>query len=196
MNKSLCRKFTIVDAMILVASTAPAFTAWRSRWPLGVSRQWIYAESRKSLNELLLLVNLDIYCLSIFIACLTVACLVLWLRQPRPSLRELARRPGMVACTAAVIVLAIRLINFGCVIGIRTVDGIYPVRGLSMMDFNVIEFRGLPSEMGCAVAASWVIQRISERWHCEPSWLDRTGRILGVFWVGTIPFSWFTTSWN
>jgi hypothetical protein len=102
----------------------------------------------------------------------------------------------MMACTAATVVLTIRLINHFIVIGILAVDGIFPVIGLSEMNINEPEWRRIPSEIGCAVAAAWIVQRISERWRCEPTWLDRTGRILGAFWVGTSPFSWFTTVYS
>jgi hypothetical protein len=196
MSKSVARKFQLADAMILVASTALACTALRSQWPLGIPSLLAYTGPKKSINNMLVDFNISIFELSKLTASLTVACLVLWLRQPRPALLHLVLRPGMMACTAATVVLTIRLINHFIVIGILAVDGIFPVIGLSAMNINELEWRRIPSEIGCAVAAAWVVQRISERWRCEPTWLDRTGRILGAFWVGTIPFSWFTTVYS
>jgi hypothetical protein len=196
MSKSIARKFQLADAMILVAATALACTALRSQWPFGIPSLFAYTGPKKSINNMLLNLNITIFDLAKLAASLTVACLVLWLRQPWPALRHLARRPGMVACTTATFVLTIRLINHFIVIGILAVDGIYPVIGLSAMDINELEWRRFPSEIGCAVAAAWFVQRISKRWCCEPTWLDRTGRILGSFWVGTIPFSWFTNVYS
>jgi hypothetical protein len=33
---------------------------------------------------------------------------------------------------------------------------------------------------------------IGGRWRAEPSWIDRGGRLRGVFWIATTPFAWFT----
>ena len=40
-----------------------------------------------------------------------------------------------------------------------------------------------------AVAVAWILLAASRRWRPEPHWLDRTGRVLGWFWVAMIPFS-------
>jgi hypothetical protein len=34
-----------------------------------------------------------------------------------------------------------------------------------------------------AVVVAWVILLLSGRWRSEPSWIDRLGRALGVFWI-------------
>lgn len=188
------RRFTVSDAMITVAAMATALAAMRSVWPSDPS---LLNSARPALySNLLLDINRNVSGFSLMAASLTVACLVMRLRRPRRPLRSLASQPGAVACSAAVTVLAIGVVNLGGMVGVLTLDGIYPAAGLGILDLSDAQLRGLPSEAGCAVAAVWVILVASRRWHCEPSWIDRMGRILGVFWVGTIPFAWFTTHYN
>jgi len=42
---------------------------------------------------------------------------------------------------------------------------------------------------GAAVLASWSILVAVGRWHPEASWIDRSGRLVGAFWLATIPWS-------
>ena len=96
----------------------------------------------------------------------------------------------MVACTAAVLVLAIRLVNLGSLFSVLVVD-VSAAYVLECIDcFHELE--GTPLEIGCAVTVAWFIQAVSGRWQSEPSWIDRMGRILGVFWVSAIPFAGFS----
>jgi len=179
------RKFTLLDAMILVAATAPALALMRDRWPLDIESQRLYTNILMQLRD-------NILTISFAAAMWSLAGLVLRLRQPRPDVRFLTRQPGMVACMAAAVVLAIRLINFGSVLSILVIDGAYFWPGMSALDWDPENWRGIPSEIGCAVAAAWIIQAAGGRWRSEPSWIDRMGRILGIYWILTIPFAWFS----
>jgi hypothetical protein len=38
--------------------------------------------------------------------------------------------------------------------------------------------------VGIAVIVAWSVLWANRRWRPEPSWIDRTGRLLGVYWVG------------
>jgi hypothetical protein len=40
-----------------------------------------------------------------------------------------------------------------------------------------------PRSPGAAVAAVWLVEAIDRRWRPEPTWIDRAGRGLGVFWL-------------
>ena len=40
---------------------------------------------------------------------------------------------------------------------------------------------------GYAVAAAWLTLMIGRRWRPEPSWVDRSGRLIGSFWLLMIP---------
>jgi hypothetical protein len=37
--------------------------------------------------------------------------------------------------------------------------------------------------MGVAVSAVWIVLWLTGAWHAESSWIDRAGRILGIYWV-------------
>jgi hypothetical protein len=195
MRMKSARKLTVLDAMILVAATAAALAVMRSQWPTHLGIQDAYTDSTHALrlSNLLMIIRNHLYFASYMIAMWTLSCLILRLRQPRPALRLLTRETGMVACVAAVIVLAIRMmINFGSMISVLAIDGVYSVAGLTVLDLFPNELISIPSEIGCAVTAAWIIQAISGRWRCEPNWIDRVGRSTGAFWIATIPFSWFS----
>ncbi len=38
-------------------------------------------------------------------------------------------------------------------------------------------------DVGLTVASVWMIQWLAKTGRCEPGWIDRTGRILGVGWI-------------
>jgi hypothetical protein len=40
------------------------------------------------------------------------------------------------------------------------------------------------SRVGIAVAAAWLTLALNGRWCPERSWIDRSGRVLGVLWIG------------
>jgi hypothetical protein len=185
MRKTPRRKFTLSDAMILVAATALALALMRHRGPLDIESQRLYINILNQLRD-------NILTISFVAAMWSLAGLVLRLRQPRPDVRFLTRQHGMVAFMAAAVVLAIRLINFGSVLSILVIDGAYFWPGMSALDWDPELLRGIPSEIGCAVAAACIIQATGGRWRSEPSWIDRMGRILGIYWIGTIPFAWFS----
>jgi hypothetical protein len=120
----------------------------------------------------------------------------LWLlrmRKPRPVLRRIFRQPGMIACTAALSYLIILLI--GLVVYILLDFGF----GRNTLVLNTWDDRALllelfaipPGWMGTAVAVGWITLCLSGSWRSEPSWIDRAGRGLGIYWVtSTLLFGW------
>jgi hypothetical protein len=77
-------RFTIVDAILLIAATAVAF---------GVLRDWIAPIFTQPLPPLKNLVNLPYLVLGPFNFYWTVALLAIRLRHPRPTLRSSAGNP-------------------------------------------------------------------------------------------------------
>jgi hypothetical protein len=123
----------------------------------------------------------------------TLTLLILRVSRHRLPLRSLVRRPGGTACVAAAVVLAIRTAGL-LFLGIKT--------GFDLGQTNLmVDWRAwlqmyyivpLGSEVGLAVAASWVTMAVNGRWRPEPGWPDRLGRGLGVYWIGIIPFfTWY-----
>jgi hypothetical protein len=152
--------------MILVAATAIG---------LAVSRIWLqeYLLARPNhedrwLRWLIVAASLrSLYYVPVLGAC-TVALFFLQLRQPRPRLRSLARRPGWLAVCAAVTGL-----------GGYVLVALKHVKGLG--GWLLVEVSILP--VGVAVAAAWVNLAVSGLWRPENQWIDRLGRVAGVCWI-------------
>jgi hypothetical protein len=140
-----------------------------------------------------------------FVMAWTLAILVLRLRRPRDRWNRLVRQPGLVAGLMAVLVLAWRLIGFATmcvrVIGQPTlwilnvrhgalsgaVAG-WPPRNLL---FETDHYLDTMATIGVAVASSWMLLLATGRWRPERTWIDRAGRVLGWFWIASLPL----TSW-
>ncbi len=93
---------------------------------------------------------------------LTPAFLIIRLRRPRPSFRDLVLQPGVVACEAT-------LLGHGLTV-------------------SQALFEWLPEPLYWAAVATsiplaWAALAMRGRWRPEPGWIDRLGRILGVCWV-------------
>jgi hypothetical protein len=103
MNPSPVRKFSILDAMILVAASALGLALIRFLYATGrylsMGRPWYAFVAQYTVEATVP-----------FLITWTLAFLVLRLRQPRPRLRRLLRQPGMVACGAAVVAIAFEVL--------------------------------------------------------------------------------------
>jgi hypothetical protein len=87
--------------------------------------------------------------------------LVRWIR-PRPPLRALLRQPGTVA-------------------GLAIALGYLLVTNWLHILFIGLNPRTLPPvAIGGTVAIAWAGLALSRKWEAERSWIDRTGRVLGV----------------
>ncbi len=176
------RKASTGDVMLLIVALAVGLAV--SLRPLSDMGEWYGMITPSSRSDLLgwwtafvlklppqfLLIQGGVQLLFCFIIPLTPALLVARLRQPRPSLRRLACQPGFVAslalCVAAVV-------------------------GIDLEFFNLITIPPLIASIlpGLAVLCSWLALLTMGRWHSESGWIDRTGRLLGAFWLATIPWS-------
>jgi len=197
MDKLARRKFGLLDAIVLVLATAAAMAATRHWWPdyFEVFRPGGEAYKENVVN-LMYRVRYLLYSIAYFFASWTLAYLFLRLRRPRPTVRLLTRQPGMVACSTAAIILSLRLVNLAIIFIVYVVwVRAEPALGwLSWWFQDAGELPLIPSEMGCGVAAAWIIQAVGGRWRPEPSWIDRMGRVLGMFWIGMVPFAWFSSN--
>ena len=177
------RQITIVDGMILVAVVAvglwlsamnfiPWFRAMLSIppdvWagnPVWLAWHWGSLLARHTQP---------------MVAVLTLGVLFARLSHPHPALRRLVRQPGFAACVAgtlAVLVtggLNVATTNHGFVVG-------HQFQGYVWVALFPQGF-----EPGVAVAACWLLLALGGRWHPEPSWIDRVGRGLGIYWMTMI----------
>ena len=103
------------------------------------------------------------------VAPLAPALVVARLRRPRPPLRLMACQPGFVACS---------LIFLTLLIGME----------LTILRIGLIPPPVLMATPGASVVTAWSILAARRRWRCEPSWVDRGGRIVGMAWIALLPW--------
>ena len=201
------RRFTIFDGTLLTVVMAMAFLAARSTWPrfdflvrsiawrqvtdpfylnhnlLGPPPPWLQLASAPTLvgetlsntwdprvrnwgpyvpDQGLALVTLrqGVVCSLPILVYLVFALLLLRVVRPRPAWGEILRQPGCTACLA--------------------------VAGSLCLGAWVEILAGIRVSLAVAAVAvtmTWVIQRVAGWWQPEPSWIDRTGRVLGLGWV-------------
>jgi hypothetical protein len=175
------RRFTLVDAMILVAATAGAMAWVRANYEWRVFeltwgwyyRRGYYVEFVQDLIRLAWP----------FLLAWTLATLVLRTRPPRPAPRRLARQPGLVAGCAVVVGAA--AVAWPAVVG--ALAGLYQIDPLTHQPASywvgMSRGVGLPEAVGLAVTAAWLTLALGGRWRPEPSWIDRAGRALGACWI-------------
>jgi hypothetical protein len=177
---------TLLDQMIVVGAIAAGIAVVRDlSWdyiktlpaPSSPAESWEYG--RGLVIGLLLPFGV--------IGTMTVLCLDL--RYPRPPLRRLSRRPGVLACIAVTLVLTLGL--SGLLVAI-SVSYWFQSEPFIINDAWVGRFLEImASHCGFGVAVAWLTLACSGRWRPVPGWLDRIGIVLGVFWLGMIPlFNW------
>ena len=180
-------KLHVSDLILLIITTAPALLVVRSHWPIDTKMISTSVNVAATIRTF-------IYVFSYPVASLTLTLFLVRLRRPRPPMKELIHHSGASACTGAVVVMVVRLITVALVLGFTAVDmpSYRSFPGIVALIGDIDEFQAVPSEIGCTVAAIWTLQLLGGEWEARPSWIDRLGRGLGVFWIGTIPFSWFS----
>lgn len=167
MGRQQCRRFTILDGMILIGATAGGLALARAMMDAGPrtrgGRNWLIENVTYTL-----------------LVC-TVGCLLVRLQDPRPSLRRLMCQPGMAACSAAVLATAIGITTWS--IRWALLDS---QNDMLRMLLPPVYWPGHSHHVGQAVAAAWLGLLLSRRWRPEPGWIDRFGRSIGVLWLLTM----------
>ena len=187
------RRFQLLDAMILVAATATgcAGMQWISQllsevgvWS-SISENWrtTWQSISQSSTTLDLVSHLSLWCVLVAVLAMplvlswTLALIPIRFISPRPRFRHLACQPGLMASTAT-----------GLAIGFVGLLIVVPVlvspRGAATNVLYIVMCL-VPTFVGLAILASWMTLLAGRRWLAEPSWIDRLGRVAGVFWIVT-----------
>ncbi len=162
------RGFTILDGIILVAVLAVGFALARNYWrgsDFGVLRgmsdpQWT--------------TNLVAAISSRFVCPAMLGMLIVRMRRPRPSLRRLVYQPGLAACLAGSVAMAT---------GGAIVLSLWLFRTVSISSADSSYWPFVVGRIGPAVVTVWIALILFRRWKPERSWIDRTGCVLGAYWV-------------
>jgi hypothetical protein len=192
----MTRSFRISDGLVLVAATAfglAGYRFWLSVTKNGLRDLWPTGnENESALGGLWHGAVGAIPVSSILLLSWTTAVLVLRLRAPRPRLRRLWCQPGFLACAAAVFVFVWKCLGVGLLAAAEVLTA-------SPAQLSKISYGSLLSELlhamliyafapqanvGGAILLLWLVTSASGRCRPEPSWVDRSGRMLGVVWVG------------
>jgi hypothetical protein len=89
---------------------------------------------------------------------------ILRMFPPRPALAVVFRQPGWWACSGAMTGTA-----------------------LAYAAELIIEFPAPSVIVPATVMVAWLGLVASRQWKSESSWIDRAGRLIGIFWLMTIP---------
>ena len=170
------RRITISDVMALVAVTAVSIVA--ARYMLSLMKLppgWWGVSALMGSSAAVLTA--------------TLAFIPLRLRFPRPQGERLWRQPGWLACAAVVLALAISLTQ----LVLYEVAFILIRLGPSQLNLASL-FRslllGLPTKAVFSVAAAWATLGLVGGWESEKGWVDRLGRLLGLYWLSYPILAW------
>ena len=174
------RRFTLLDAIILIAATVAGIEIHRAVWPteppLGPVR------------NLGSLIQRVVFWSAPPAAMWTAATLVLQLRSPRPRLRRLLGRPGVAVCCAVSSALVLGAALIGCAMRAN--------QNSFFSTTELIAVYGTPLMAGSAAAAAWVLSLLSWGYRPAADWLDRLGRLMGLYWmVSLVAMGWIFASW-
>ena len=184
------RPLTIVDWWILIALVGAwivvtqAFLKNEGRFAYAIlgTRPWV--------EELESWLPLFLFGLAPRYIALSMVCLLaMRLRRPRPNLRSLSRQPGAVACAAAAAAMAA-----GGIIVLTLLLRVDESNFLQDHPEAEHPWQIVVLRISVAVPAAWFILAWSGRWRSEPSWIDRTGRVLGAYWIGLLAYHAFLLS--
>ena len=193
MRPRTTRPFQISDALVLVAATglglagcrfwlSASKNGWDALWPTGAEpmpkRLWLAALGAIPISSILLL-------------SWTAAVFWLRLRDPRPRRRQLWCQPGFLACVAAVYFFAWKCVGVGLLAAAEVLTASpTPLPKINYGDlvkelaFMLLSSHFAPqANVGAAVLLLWLVTWASGRCRPEPSWVDRSGRVLGAVWV-------------
>jgi hypothetical protein len=176
------RHFRLGDGMVLVAATAVAFAIFRETLSVPVAfttfggrgEEWLFYWMHRAVP---------------FPAMWSLAVFALAVFDRSQVRRRKLRHPGIVACCAAVVVLALTSLVASAFYGLHALEEFGAIPRIFTHTRNahaMPPFANAPMEeiVGAAVLGAWSVMAASGRWKNQRTWLDRAGRLLGIIWIG------------
>jgi hypothetical protein len=181
------RRFTLLDAMILVAATAVGLALARE-WARMITMMGILASPEEGLLPELAPLTRQVVLGWPVVTMATLAVVALRLRRPRPPRRRLFAPPGVVACVVAACVIALDLAHHALIMIEDYFQ--YPQPANDAVRWGELERRSFQTvastSVGFAVAASWLAMALARRWRPERTWIDRAGIVVGWLWIALV----------
>jgi hypothetical protein len=168
------RRFTLADAMILVAALAPG---------LSVSSHFLRVTNFETSGDFSAINSLRIAILGLatLVPCaggLTLAFPVLRLLPPRPPRRRRFRQPGTVSTLVAGLLI---------IVGGPAIAAIWNLEGGPRPETAEIVVLILPMLLASGASGARMALRMAGRRRPPEDWVDRLGRWLGWFWIASAP---------
>jgi hypothetical protein len=187
------RRLTILDAVALVAATALGFAFTHALWDALLREYFYEPQSGWTVGAALAKAPLSLLVLIPLLMAWTFTLVPLRLLQPRPPLRRLLRQPGLAASGAAILAMAVTHLGFlaQCAVGLIVMGEFTAISASSASDYFFIQIAPSTVPIACAILTAWMILAITRMGRPEPSWIDRTGQILGVLWIATAVCQWW-----
>ena len=180
MESTRPRRPTLADAMIFVAATGAGLAVVRTWGPRYY--EWSYSPTPPATwlewSAYVLPGWADF--LAPIPAAWTVATLITWLIRPKPLFRTDGLRAGSAAVVAATVAASA---NF-----VYLILHVWTIRS----DSHEMAFIYFTHSVGAAVGAAWLVLTLGGAWKAEPTWIDRWGRALGVYWLFMIPLQYLS----
>jgi hypothetical protein len=192
MRANVQRKFTLVDAMVLIAANGIALVPIRlflwANWHF--PEEWSVPEIWRAGLE----INVSLVPLAL---ALSVALWLLAMKKPRPGVRRLYRKPGMAACTVALVYAVLSAVGYAVFLRFSyALDrAVFDDANSAMLWIRI----GMQPIflVGGAVASVWIVMWLGGTWRAEGSWIDRVGIALGIYWITlSVFFGWAFFLWG
>ena len=176
------RTFSIGDLMIIVAGTALGCAWTRANW-FGAGATTSLPTWRTAAETWSTAIQLP----TPLLFSLGISALLCRFAPPRPSWERIARQPGVVALAVLAFVMAVNatILFVGVLLGVAVADPSGPNIGdtpfllpdaAELYVYQVVA-------AGPSVIVCWALQLGMGWWEPERSWIDRTGRALGVLLI-------------
>jgi hypothetical protein len=158
-----CRRFGLLDAMILIAATAQSLAFARTSYNMVFDHGFgqVFSMSRQHVRIAFLAAPIGV--LTVFLDTWIPSYLLLRLRQPRPTLRQIAFQPGVVACESLFLM--------------------WIATASERLVFSWLPALASTVAFTLAIPVGWTILASTGGWRPEVGWIERLGRFLGVCWI-------------
>jgi hypothetical protein len=182
------RRLTLFDAMVLVAAVGIGLVLVRASEGRAIRMEHYVSHGVTPPPSPLGQIAREVVRYWPVVTAATPTLLILRLRRPRPSRWRLFSPPGLVACAAATIatILSALWITLGRFCVYRDFWGRTGSNRHEFKAWNVALDACSSPAVAFAVAAAWGSMALAGRWRPEPSWIDRAGRLVGLFWLALI----------